>query len=307
MSDTGSHGTRIGRLRQHVDMLAEMIGQRNSAHDRGLALARDYMLRELRGMGYEPIEHRFAITGREAVNFEVVWPGTRAKRATLVIGAHYDSAMGTPGADDNASAVAILLEILREMVGCRSKRTVRAVFYDAEEAPHFSLGETGSLYHARQCRERGERLLGMLCLESLGYFQKPQPAAEAPRWLRVLVRLLGGRHVALVCQPRSAGFLWRVWWRMTLGSGIWVVPFVAPRRVRPIELSDHRPYWDAGYAALMLTDTAFLRNPHYHQPTDRLATLDVAAMDRLCGQLARVVPAVAGMSSLGISGASLRA
>lgn len=295
MTDSSGPSTRLHRLKNHIHVLAELIGERNSAHRSALDATCAYLQRELTAMGYQPIEHRYPMSIREGVNYEIFIPGSDIRKPTLVIGAHYDSALGTPGADDNASAVAILLETLRDIAGQTGKRTVRAVFYDAEEAPHFNLGETGSIHHAQQCRDRDEKLIGMLCLESLGYYQTPQPHESAPRWMKRLVNLLGGRHIIAVSQPRSVRLLLRTCWHLRKHRGVRVIPIVLPRRVHAINLSDHRPYWNQGYAALMLTDTAFLRNPHYHQPSDRLATLDLQMMDRLCGQVGRVVCRLAGI------------
>ena len=160
------------RLRKHVDVLAELIGERNTSRPQALQLARDYIQRELVAMGHAVTPQPFKVRSRPAVNYEVFLPGRRSSKPTLVIGAHYDSAVGTPGADDNASAVAILLEISRALAGRKLRRNVRIVFYDCEEAPHFNFAEMGSQFHAAGLRSKGEALMGMICLESLGYFTR---------------------------------------------------------------------------------------------------------------------------------------
>jgi hypothetical protein len=303
------------RLRSHVDVLAELIGERNSLHPSAIEAARTYLRRQLEEMGPEVHEQRYATNTRAAVNLEVVIRGQCGNAPTLVVGAHYDSAIGTPGADDNASAVAILLEIVRAcspraagalaggsispQVTCsawRPKRTVRFVFYDCEEPPHFNLGEMGSQEHARSLRKQGERLMGMICLESLGYFPyEPLHHPFAPRLLRLIVRLFGSRNVIVVSNLESIGFGLRFVWAF-LRSGLFpFVPAALPRRWFPaIELSDHRGYWDEGYPALMVTDTAMLRNPNYHEATDRLATLDLERMTALCRTLTHCVKRLAG-------------
>jgi len=132
------------RLRGHVDVLAELIGERNSAHPDGIEAAREYLRRQLRNMGHDVAEQLYPTSLRQAANLEVILRGSRADAPVLIVGAHYDSVIGTPGADDNASAVAILLEIARSLRPYRLKRDVRLVFYDCEEPPHFHLGEMGS-------------------------------------------------------------------------------------------------------------------------------------------------------------------
>jgi len=289
MADLAEH------LRKHVDVLAELIGERNTAHPGGLDAARAYLRRELTAMGHVVTDQPFDVHNRKAVNLEVLLPGRKPSLPTLVIGAHYDSANGTPGADDNASAVAILLEIARSLAQKNArrqlKRTVRIVFFDCEEPPHFNFGEMGSQFHAAELRRSGEKVLGMICLESLGYYPRSaEMAALTPRPLRWFSKCFGQRYVVIVSDVRSAGFGWRFVWHFATSGLFPFLPAAMPVKWVPdIALSDHRGYWEQGFRALMVTDTAHLRNPNYHAATDRLATLDVPRMAKLCGQLQRAV------------------
>jgi len=291
MDDTAPKPDVAARLRRHVDVLAELIGERNTARPAALEAARGYLRRELSAMGHAVVDQSFDVHDRGAVNLEVVLPGRRPGRATLVIGAHYDSAVGTPGADDNASAVAVLLEVARSLADHPPRRPVRIVFFDCEEPPYFNLGEMGSQHHAAALRRSGERVLGMICLESIGYFP---PGRRGPRYLppplRWFNRLVGQRYVVIVSNVRSVGFGWRFVWRFATSGTFPFLPAALPVRWVPdIALSDHRGYWEQGFPALMVTDTAHLRNPNYHQASDRLATLDVPRMAKLCRQVQRAV------------------
>lgn len=286
-----SNGELRERLRKHVDVLAELIGERNTAHPHGLDAARTYLDRELREMGHDVVWQRYPVRTREAINLVVALKGRSQRRGVLVIGAHYDSAPGTPGADDNASAVAVLLEIARSMAGRSPARDVELVFYDCEESPHFATGEMGSQHHARELRRAGRRVMGMICLESLGYFTRsvPEPAGE-PWIVRKLIRWAGGRHVVIVSDLRSVWFGLRVVWCFaTSGTFPFVPAALPPSRYGTITLSDHRGYWEQDMRALMITDTTFMRNPNYHSKGDRLATLDLDRMTKLCGQLQRAI------------------
>ncbi|HEX8341350.1 MAG TPA: M28 family peptidase [Tepidisphaeraceae bacterium] len=281
----------IDRLRQHVDMLAELIGERNTSRPLALEATRAYLRRELTSMGHAVVDQPFQVHSRAAANLEVVLPGRRTSRRTLVVGAHYDSAPGTPGADDNASAVAMLLEISRALAGRRLKRTVRIVFYDCEEPPHFNFGEMGSQYHAAVLRRSNEAVLGMICLESLGFFSSSANGRfDLPRPLRWINRVMGQRYVVVVSDVASACFGWRFVWRFATSGTFPFLPAALPVRWVPdIALSDHRGYWEQRFPALMITDTAHLRNPNYHRPTDRMETLDFPRMERLCAQLCRAI------------------
>jgi len=277
------------RLHKHVDVLAELIGERNSIRPAALEAARSYLRRELSAMGHAFTEQSYPVRGREAINLEVTIRGSRPERPTLIIGAHYDSARGTPGADDNASAVAILLEISRFLVGRRLRRNLRIVFFDCEEAPHFNLGEMGSQFHAAAVRRSGEAVMGMICLESLGYFS-PQTPQQGPWPLRWIGRLLRQRFVVIVSDIQSVRFGLSFVGRFVRSGLVLCIPAALPVKWVPdIELSDHRGYWEQGFPALMITDTAPLRNPNYHKSKDRLATLDLPMMARLCRQLRRSV------------------
>lgn len=284
------------RLRQHVEVLAELIGERNTSRPSALDAARTYLRRELVAMGHEVIDQPFEVSDRAAMNLEVVLRGTRPLRPTLVIGAHYDSVEGTPGADDNASAVAILLEISRALAQRRLKRMVRIVFYDCEEPPYFATGDMGSQYHAAQLRRSGEKVLGMVCLESLGYFTKGVAGSLFLPWpIRCLMKIVGQRNVVIVSNPTSIPFGWRFVWRFATSGFFPFLPAALPVRWVPdISLSDHRGYWEQGFAALMVTDTAHLRNPNYHRRSDRLETLDLQRMTRLCRQLQRTIGRLSG-------------
>jgi hypothetical protein len=150
--------------------------------------------------------------------------------------------------------------------------------------------------HAAELRRSGERVLGMICLESLGFFATvPSVTRAQPVPMRWFSRLFGQRFVVIVSDLRSIPFGRKFVWRFATSGTFPFLPAALPVRWVPdIALSDHRGYWEQGFAALMVTDTAHLRNPNYHQASDRLATLDVPRMARLCRQLQRVVTRLAG-------------
>lgn len=269
-------------LHRHVDILAGLIGERNTLRPRALDATRAYLQRQFDEIGLAIAEMPYPVRARSAINYELTLPGRDPSLPELVVGAHYDSAIGTPGADDNASAVAILIELARALRAVRLRRTVRFVFYDTEEMPHFATGEMGSQKHAEHCRRKKRQLMGMVCLESLGYFKPPQP--QTKHWSNLILRPLG-QHVIAVSNLRSIAFLARFTAALWQGGERRVFALPLPERVDVIHLSDHRGYWEQGYPALMLTDTAMLRNPNYHRPTDLPKSLDYRRMTTIASAL----------------------
>ncbi|MDP6933413.1 MAG: M28 family peptidase, partial [Myxococcota bacterium] len=145
-------------LERHVEHLAGEIGERNLDHPAALAKAATYVREALEELDYEVGGQTFMVKGEEVGNLEVVLPGRAPERGTVVVGAHYDSARGTPGANDNASGVAVLLELARLFQGHAPAATLRLVAYVNEEQPYFGTEHMGSRVHARACAARGERV-----------------------------------------------------------------------------------------------------------------------------------------------------
>lgn len=269
------------RLYRHVDCLAGLIGPRCFAIPKSIPATLGYLRREWESMGYEVREECYDALGLEATNLIVERPGTRRPQDIVLLGAHYDTVSGTPGADDNASAVAVLLEVSRELANVATRRTIRFVAFACEEPPYFHTGSMGSQHHARRAREAGESILGMLCLEMVGYYvdePKSQQIPEAiPKFLRWLFPKRGD-FLAAVGNLSSCALSWRFRKGFRRASRLPLFSICLPERINEIRLSDNASFWDQGYPALMLTDTSFLRNPHYHRSTDTPETLDYERM-----------------------------
>jgi Zn-dependent M28 family amino/carboxypeptidase len=269
------------RLRRHVDRLAGLIGPRHIGRPSSLDAAASLIERELSRSGHAVQRQVYSIHDMEVANLIAEAPGESSDAGIVILGAHYDTVDASPGADDNASAVAVMLEVARTLRSRRFRRTIRFVAFACEEPPHFYTGDMGSQVYAHSCRERGERIEAAICLEMLGFFTD-QPGTQqmpsgVPRWLRWAFPFRGN-FVAAVGNFRS----WRLVWSFRRGFKKAVrfplYSIVLPEKVNAIRLSDNSSFWDQGYPALMLTDTSFLRNPHYHKPTDTPETLDYLRM-----------------------------
>lgn len=269
------------RLFKHVDCLAGLIGPRCFQRAGSMDATMGYLRQQWSEMGYTIQEEPFNALSDIATNFVVETPGTRRADEIVVLGGHYDTVLSTPGADDNASAVAVLLEVSRLLKDHVGKRTARYVAFACEEPPYFNVNEMGSQHHARSSKERGDKIVGMLCLEMVGYFKdepgsQPYPE-EIPKWLTWPLPTRGNFLTAL-------GNLasWKLAYQFHRGFKrgsrlpLWALPL--PDKFEFIFLSDNRAFWEQGYPALMLTDTAFVRNPNYHQASDTPDTLDYERM-----------------------------
>lgn len=275
------HAHLIDRLRQHVDRLAGLIGPRHLGNPSSLAAALSLIDREFASLGDHPEHHTFEAAGRPATNLIAERRGAGAPEEIVILAAHYDTIPETPGADDNASAVAVLIEIARLLRDRRFRRTIRFIAFANEEWPHFATDGMGSMVYARRCRAQNEQIKAMLCLEMVGYYTN-QPVTQ---------RLPPGIPHALRCAfPSRGDFLaavgniasWRLVWPFRRGfkqaTRFPLYSIALPEKIESIRLSDNSSFWDQGFPALMLTDTSFLRNPHYHLPTDTPETLDYQAM-----------------------------
>jgi Zn-dependent M28 family amino/carboxypeptidase len=226
-------------------------------------------------------QQTYAVDRQTASNLVVERRGTQRPDEIVILGAHYDTVPTTPGADDNASAVAVLIESARLLRGTSGRRTVRFVAFACEEQPHFFTQTMGSQVYARACRGRNESIIGMLCLEMVGYYTTASGSQRIPSAIPKGLRWVfprRGNFLAAVGNPRS----WRLAWSFRRGFKRAVrfplFSILLPEAIDEIRLSDNSSFWDQGYPALMLTDTSFLRNPHYHEATDTPDTLDYARM-----------------------------
>jgi Zn-dependent M28 family amino/carboxypeptidase len=249
-----------------------------------LRAAADYIVASLRALGLPAELRPFQFRGQSFDNVVAVQTGTDAARPRVLIGAHYDSVRGTPGADDNASGVAGLLEAARLLAARPVKATIEFVGFNLEELQTYTY-RVGSRRYAAAARANGVRYAGTLVLEMLGYFSREANSQYVPKllfWKRVPRT---GSFIAATGDRRSKALL-KTFAQATesIAPDLELVTFRSPFRgwlVPHTRLSDNASFWDEGYPSLMVTDTAFLRNPHYHRRSDSAQTLDYESMARV--------------------------
>ena len=245
------------------------------------------MLAELKATGASTDVQVFTVDGREYRN--VIARFGPASGPLLVIGAHYDSCGDTPGADDNASGVAGLIELARALAARPPAHSVELVAYTLEEPPFFRTDNMGSFRHAQALAQQRREIRLMLSLEMIGFFRDTPDSQRYPMGALELLYPDEGNFVALVGGYQDFGAMRRVKGLFKGASALPATSINAPSLVQGVDFSDHASYWRFKMPAIMVTDTAFLRNPNYHGPGDTADTLDYARM----AQVVRGVYAVA--------------
>ena len=276
------------RLRHHVSVLAGEIGERNVYRPAALHAAADYIRGEFTAQGHQVTSQRYEVGGVASENLEVTLRGKTKPDEIVLIGAHYDSVQGSPGANDNASGVAALLEISREFVQFTPERTVRFVAFVNEEPPFFSSGQMGSMVYAKAARERGEDIRLMISLEMLGFYSDAPGSQSYPPLLRFFYPDRAN-FIAMVSNLSSRRQLRELVQAFGAHSDFPVESLAAFEVVPGISWSDQLSFWRQGYPAVMVTDTAFYRYSHYHRASDTLDKLAYAAMARVVEGLRQAI------------------
>ena len=255
------------RLMGHVRVLGEIIGERNLHRPVALRAAADYIRQVWKKQGFEVGEERFEILGQPCVNVVVEQKGSKQPGTIVLVGAHYDTVIGSPGANDNATGVAILLEMSRALRRETLDRTVRLVAFANEEPPYFLTEMMGSRQHARQARTRGEDIAAMFSLETLGYYSNATGSQRYPLPFGAFYPRTG--NFLGVVGNLSSRQLVMDFLRQFMSVSDFPVEGIATFEGIPgINWSDHWSFWKEGYPALMLTDTAPFRYPEYHSLHD---------------------------------------
>ncbi len=212
-------------------------------------------------------------------NLEAKLTGTSKPDEWVVVGAHYDSTPGTPGADDNASGVAALLALAERLVNAPHPRTLVLVAYVNEEMPYSFADQMGSMRHAERLRAEGRNVVAMLSLETMGYFSDAPGSQNYPPGVGALFPDRGD-FLAFVGNFGSRGLVRKVTGAFRGAAHLPSQGAALPAWVPGVGWSDHQSYWRSGYPAIMVTDTALFRNPHYHHESDLPPTVDVERLAR---------------------------
>jgi Zn-dependent M28 family amino/carboxypeptidase len=276
------------RLRCHVRTLADEIGERNVYRPDALRRAAEYISGQFASLGYTVLPQSYKVDDIECTNLEVAIPGPVRASEIIVVGAHYDTVRGSPGADDNASGVAALIEIARLLHGARPARAVKLVAFVNEEAPFFFFGEMGSKVYAEAARRRGDDIRVMLSLEMLGCYSETPGSQAYPPLLRWFYPDRGN-FIGFVSNLRSRYALREVVRAFKMNSDFPAEQLASPAFVPGVAWSDQLSFWRVGYPGVMVTDTAFYRYTHYHCDSDTPEKLDYDKMAQVVDGLAKAI------------------
>ncbi len=283
------------QLAAHVAMLATEIGDRNIPRIRGLNAAADYIAGHFKDSGLAVREQAFTVGGTEVKNIEARLKGSSDSGKYLVVGAHYDSVAGCPGANDNASGVAALLEISRVLAKHRPEHEIRFVAFVNEEPPYFQTENMGSLVYARAAKKRGDNIIGMISLETIGFYTDAEKSQHYPPPFNLFYPSTGN-FIGFVGNTASRKFVRRSIRLFRRAAEFPSEGVAAPGWITGIGWSDQWAFWQVGYPAFMVTDTAPFRYAHYHMPGDTPDKLDYERTAHVVSGMIEVVAGLAGTS-----------
>jgi hypothetical protein len=293
------------RLKTDVYYFCNIIGQRDYQHPKNLNEASNKLAQEFTNLGYQvskqlvptPDYLKHKKDGELPLTFFNVIAEKRGNKSPdeiIVIGAHYDTCAGTetPGADDNTSGTAGLLELAKLLAKETLNKTIRFVAFVNEEPPFFHTPYMGSRFYARSCKEKDENIVAMLCLEMIGYYSNEPNSQSYPPPIGPILSMIypdKGNFIAFIGNLKSRDLLLKSINSFRENSDFPSEGVSLPEWVTGVDWSDHSSFWVEGYPAIMISDTSLFRNPHYHKPSDTPETLDYQSMARVIQGVKNIV------------------
>ena len=278
-------------LDRHVTKLAGEIGERNLWAN-SLPPTVDYLTEELNQSGYTVMNQPFEAYNHKFENLWVEVPGGEKGNEIVVVGAHYDTVRGSPGADDNGSGTAAVLRLAKVFANVSLPRTLRFVFFANEEPPFFKNEGMGSVAYAEECRSRGDDIVAMYSMESMGFFSDEPDSQGYPPPFNFFYPT-SGNFIGFIGDRSSAPLVRRSLRTFRESASVPSEGVAAPTWINGVDFSDHWSFIQAGYPGIMVSDSAFFRNEHYHTEGDLPETLDYDRMGRVVVGMESVIRAEA--------------
>ena len=275
----------VNSIQKHINKLAVEIGPRPVTNEQSIKKTEKYITNCFENIGLEVKQQRYKYDNYDIANVIAGSQKNILSSKYYVIGAHYDSVPETYGADDNASGIAVLLELARYTIQEKISLPIRFVAFTAEEPPTFSTRHQGSKVFVKSIKEKKDEIIGAIILEMVGYTSNEQAYPMILKWMGYPSK---GNFIGIVGNRKSKKFGQSIFQSFKKNAHLPVETLFVPFNgwiLPDTRLSDHSPFWDAGLPAVMITDTAFFRNPNYHTLQDTFDTLDYFFMAELVKSL----------------------
>ena len=280
------------RLRAHIQMLAGTVGERNLWRCEALDRAARYISSQFSSGGYAPEWQTFDVAKIPVSNVEATLTGAGHAAEIVVVGAHYDTVSGCPGANDNGTGVAAVLELAQRFSRRPQPRTIRFVAFVNEEPPFFRTAHMGSVVSANAAKSRGDRITAMLALETMGYYSDEKGSQQYPPEIAAHYPDVGD-FIGFVANSASEQLMLQSRQAFERRTRFPLQVIAAPDDVAGVGWSDHWAFWQAGYAAMMVTDTAPFRYPWYHTAEDTPDKIDYDKLAHVVDGLETVIESLA--------------
>lgn len=295
--ETDNNAAIQKQLKDHIVHLSSTIGERNLRKLKKLNAAADFVQAELKSYGFKPRRQSYKVRGFECHNIDAELKGSKLPKEIIIIGAHYDSFTGTPGANDNGSGTAAMLVLAKQFAKAKPERTLRFVAWTNEEPPYFqNRGLMGSWVYAEECRKNNDDIKAVLSLETMGYFTDAKDSQKYPAPLSLMYPSTGN-FIGFVSNLNSRSLQRRVIKTFREHAKIPSEGASLPDALPGVGWSDHWSFWQEGYAGIMVTDTAPFRYPHYHKSTDTPDKINYPEMAKVIAGLNFVIEDLVTVSS----------
>ena len=273
-------------------MLADTIGERNLWTYSALQRTAEYLEQQFAASGYRTARQTYEVSRAPVSNIEAARPGDETPEEIVVVGAHYDTVGGCPGANDNGTGVAALLDLAHRFAATRSSRTIRFVAFVNEEPPFFQTPQMGSYVYAKAAQARRERIVAMLSLETIGFYSTEPGSQQYPAPLDAIYPDVGD-FIGFVSNVESEPLLFAARDAFAMATSFPVQALAGPAELPGVGWSDQWSFWQAGYPALMVTDTAPFRYPWYHTAQDTPDKIDFERFAAVVDGIEAVVSSLA--------------
>ncbi len=273
-------GVFENELRADVSFLSETLGPRNPVHHASMTAAAEWIEKRWISQGYEVKRQTFLVAGKECSNLEIEIPGRRFPSEIIIVGAQYDTWPESPGANNNGSGMAVLLKLSDMLKEQRPDRTLRIVAFTTQEPPYDNTESMGSLRYARRCKERGEKIRVMLCMDAIGIY-KDDPNTQKLPFPFSLFYPNRGNFLAFIADLESRTCVIEATRGFKKGSAFPIEAGSAPRWVKGVSWSDHLSFWKYGYRGIQITDTGAFRSFSHTTSDDTMEKIDFGALARI--------------------------